>query len=99
MQHAPEPVEIADGQRVVEMQLGVQIRDDAWIALLAREHDCRISGQQLLQPEDHHADEQQRRNDRREPPGEERRQRQLNFKPCTRTSPSGTVRKPESRAV
>ena len=70
-QHAAQPVEITDRQRLVEVQLLAQVRDDVGIAVLAGEHDSRIAGQELLQPEDQHRDEQQRRDDRREPPGEE----------------------------
>ena len=72
LQHAAEPVDVAHRQRLVEVHLLPQVRDDGRVLLLAGEHHRRIAGQQLLQPEDQHRDEQQRRDDRREAPGEER---------------------------
>ena len=67
----PSQYSVAHRQRLVEMHLRAQVRDDVRIALLAGEHHRRIAGQQLLQPEDQHRHEQQRRDDRREAPDEE----------------------------
>ncbi len=72
LHHAAEPVEVAHRQRLVEVHLLAQVRDDARVAVLAGEHHRRIAGQQLLQPEDQDRDEQQRRQDRGDAPGEER---------------------------
>jgi hypothetical protein len=70
-QHAADPVAVAHRQRIVEVQLLVQVGDDVRVALLAGEDDRRIAGQQLLQPEDQHRDEDQRRQDRRDALDEE----------------------------
>jgi hypothetical protein len=105
MQYAADPVSIAHRQRLVEMQFGAQIGDDGRILLLARKDLCRIAGQQLLQPEDQHRDEHQRRQQRREPFDEVLDHGDFliggsgqppNFKPDTRSRPSGTLRTPVS---
>src|SRR5450755_26279 len=63
LEHAAGPVQIADGQRIIEVQLLVQMRDHARVPVLAREDDRRITGKQLLQAEDQDRNEEQRRND------------------------------------
>ena len=57
VQHAAQPVEIANRKRLVEVQRFAQVRDHRRVALLAGEHHRRIAGQQLLQPEDQDRDE------------------------------------------
>src|SRR5207253_5959579 len=64
--HAARPVEIAHRQRIVEVKLFVQMRNDGRIAVLTGKNHRGIAGQELLQPEDQERDEEERRNDRRE---------------------------------
>ena len=111
-QHAADPVAVAHRQRIVEVQLLVQVGDDVRVALLAGEDHRRIAGQQLLQPEDQHRDEDQRRQDRRDALDEEldhaslivrsadeRGAHDAIFRPVTRSNPSGMLRIPLSLAL
>ena len=66
LEHAAGPVQVADRKRIVQMQLLVQVRDDARIPVFARENDRRVSGQQLLQAENQDRDEEQSRKDGRQ---------------------------------
>jgi hypothetical protein len=68
LHHTGHPVEVAHRQRLIEVHLLAKVGDDIGVLLLAGEHDGRITGQQLLQPEDQHRHEQQRRQDRRNAP-------------------------------
>ena len=61
-----DPVQVAHRQRLVEVQLLAQVRDDGRVAVLAGQHDRGIARQQLLQAEDQHRDEDERRDDRRD---------------------------------
>ena len=71
LEHPFDPVQVADRQRIVEVHLLAQVRDDGRIAILAGEHDGGIARQQLLQAEDQHRHEDERRNDRRDAADEE----------------------------
>jgi hypothetical protein len=65
-QHAFDPVQVANRQRLVQVHLLAQVRDHGRIAVLAGEHDGGIARQQLLQAEDQHRHEDQCRDDRRD---------------------------------
>ncbi len=70
LQHAADPVGVAHRQRLVQVQLGVQVGDHGRVLLLAGEDLRRVAGQQLLQPEDQHRHEDQRRHDLRQALGQ-----------------------------
>ena len=81
---APYPVAVPHGQRIVEMELLVEVGHDAGIAVLAGEHQRRIAGQQLLQAEDQHRHEDERRHDRGDAADEERQHRSARWRSTPR---------------
>ena len=93
------PVPVAHRQRLVEVELLPQVLDGFRVAVLAGEGDRRVAGKELLQPEDQDRDEEQRRDDLRQAPQQVLQHLNSFFKPCTRTMPSGTVRRPVSLAL
>ncbi len=70
-QHALDPVDVLDRHRLIEPVLLADLFDHFGIALLARHHQRRIAGQQLLQREDQHRHEEQCRHELDKSPREE----------------------------
>ncbi len=60
-EHALHPIEILNGERLIEPIFPPDLLNDFGIALLAGHHQSRIAGQELLQREDDHGHEEQRR--------------------------------------
>ncbi len=64
MQHAAQPVHVLHRQWAVEPQFGADLGEHRRVrALLARQHERRVAGHQLLQAEHQHADQQQGRDE------------------------------------
>ncbi len=66
LEHATGPVQVAHRQRVVEVELFVQVRDHARVPVFAGEDERRVARQQLLQAEDQDRDEEKRWDNRGE---------------------------------
>src|SRR5439155_19158473 len=60
-EHAADPGEVLDVERLIEAVLPADLLEHGGIALLAGHGQCRVAGEQLLQAEDDHRHEEQRR--------------------------------------
>ena len=81
-EHALDPVQVLDRDRLIEAVLAPDLLDHRRVALLARHDQRRIAGQELLQREDDHRHEEQRRQKLHEPAADEGEHPHLS--PCGR---------------